>query len=275
MAMDHEPHWTELFQAFLATQGEGDPAHDLQHIQRVVLNTRQLAAQEKLGLDILLPAAWLHDCVHVAKDSPQRSQASVIAADHAITFLRQNDYPAEHLEAIHHAISAHSFSAQITPRTLEAKVLQDADRIDALGAVGLSRCLMLGGYMGSSLMSENDPFCETRTPDDARYCVDHFFAKLLTLQDTMQTAAGRDLAKERTDFLHHFLDQLKQETCLDSAPTQPSLRPDMAASLQSIYEVFEHQKTDLLLHLFAEEEAFTKPSSSCAVARPSKPSPPP
>lgn len=219
--MTNESHWTELFQAFLSTQGEGDPAHDLQHIQRVVLNTRQLAAGENLGLDVLLPAAWLHDCVHVAKDSPQRSQASVIAAERAVTFLRENNYPAEHLDAIHHAISAHSFSAKITPRTLEAAVLQDADRIDALGAVGLSRCLMLGGYMGSSLMSEEDPFCETRTPDDARYCVDHFFAKLLTLQDTMQTKAGRALAKERTAFLRYFLDQLKKETCLDSAPDSP------------------------------------------------------
>lgn len=212
-----EAHWTTLFRTFLATQEKGDPAHDLQHIQRVVLNTRQLARHEGLALHILLPAAWLHDCIHVAKDSPQRSKASVLAADHAVEFLREKAYPAQHLDAIHHAIEAHSFSANITPRTLEAKVLQDADRIDALGAIGLSRCLMLGGHMGSSLMSSHDPFCESRTPDDANYCIDHFFAKLLTLQSTMQTEAGRILAKERSDFLHHFLDQLKKETCLDSA----------------------------------------------------------
>ncbi|MFT6181254.1 MAG: hypothetical protein ACJAQT_000164 [Akkermansiaceae bacterium] len=211
-----EAHWTSIFCACLDTQEKGDPAHDLQHIERVVLNTRRLAKVENLGLEVLLPAAWLHDCVHVAKDSPQRSQASLLAADHAIQFLRENAYPAENLDAIHHAIEAHSFSAQIPPRTLEAKVLQDADRIDALGAVGLSRCLMLGGHMGSSLMNPNDPFCQSRTPDDANYCVDHFFAKLLTLQSTMQTEAGRALAKERTDFLRHFLDQLKKETCLDS-----------------------------------------------------------
>lgn len=212
-----EAHWTSIFRAFLATQEEGDPAHDLQHIERVVLNTRQLAKVENLSLEILLPAAWLHDCVHVAKDSPQRSQASVLAADQAVSFLRGNGYPTQFLDDIHHAIAAHSFSAQITPCTLEAKVLQDADRIDALGAVGLSRCLMLGGHMGSSLMSGNDPFCESRLPDDARYCVDHFFAKLLTLESTMQTEAGRLLAKERTDFLRHFLELLKKETCLDSA----------------------------------------------------------
>ncbi len=211
-----EQHWTSLFRDFLVAQEEGDAAHDLQHVERVVLNTRQLAKAENLGLEVLLPAAWLHDCVHVAKDSPRRSQASRLAADRAIEFLREQAYPSEHLDAIAHAIEAHSFSAQIEPRTLEAKVLQDADRIDALGAVGLSRCLMLGGQMGSSLMNLDDPFCESRTPDDANYCVDHFFAKLLTLQSTMQTESGRTLAADRTGFLRQFLDQLKQETGFDS-----------------------------------------------------------
>ena len=94
---------------------------------------------------------------------------------------------------------------------VEAKVLQDADRIDALGAIGLSRCLMLGGHMGSLLYNPNDPFCENRSTDDANFCVDHFFAKLLSLKDTMQTSAGKSLAKERTQFLIDFLDQLRAE----------------------------------------------------------------
>ena len=204
-------NWTTIFRAFLSTQEEGDPAHDLQHIERVVLNTRRLAEAEGLTLEILLPAAYLHDCVHVAKDSPQRSQASRLAADHAIDFLRKQHYPYEHLDSIHHAIEAHSFSANITPRTIEAKVLQDADRIDALGAVGLSRCLMLGGYMDSQLYNSDDPFCETRTPADAQFCVDHLFAKLLGLKDSMQTKAGKELAKERTKFLSDFLKQLRKE----------------------------------------------------------------
>lgn len=206
-----ESHWIEIFRSFLSKQSEGDPAHDLQHIERVVLNTRHLASIEGLTLEILLPAAYLHDCVHVAKDSPQRSQASRLAADHAVEFLQQNDYPAEHLDAIHHAIEAHSFSANITPRTIEAKVLQDADRIDALGAVGLSRCLMLGGHFGSQLYNTDDPFCESRTPEDARFCVDHFFVKLLGLKDTMQTQAGKALAEERTLYLTAFLEQLGKE----------------------------------------------------------------
>lgn len=211
MAPDQESEWIATFRAFLATQAESDPAHDSQHIERVVLNTRHLAALAGLPLEVLLPAAYLHDCVHVPKDSPLRSQASRLAADHARAFLRKKNYPAEHLDAIHHAIAAHSFSAKITPETIEAKVLQDADRIDALGAIGLSRCLMLGGHMDSLLYHESDPFCESRTPDDARFCIDHFFAKLLTLKDTMQTSAGKSLAHERTQFLTQYLEQLRSE----------------------------------------------------------------
>jgi uncharacterized protein len=212
MTPAQESEWIPTFRAFLKSQGESDPAHDPQHIERVVLNTRHLAAVEGLSLDVLLPAAYLHDCVHVPKNSPQRSQASRLAADRAIDFLCEKNYPAEYLDAIHHAIEAHSFSAHITPRTIQAKVLQDADRIEALGAIGLSRCLMLGGHMGSQLYNPIDPFCENRTPDDASFCVDHFFAKLLGLKDTMQTEAGKALAAERSRFLQQFLDQLKQET---------------------------------------------------------------
>ncbi|MFT6863159.1 MAG: hypothetical protein ACJAVK_001720 [Akkermansiaceae bacterium] len=211
MTPTQESQWITTFRAFLESQGEGDPAHDPQHIERVVLNTRHLAAVEDLALDILIPAAYLHDCVHVPKNSPQRSQASRLAADRALVFLQEQRYPAEYLEAIHHAITAHSFSAKITPETIEAKVLQDADRIDALGAIGLSRCLMLGGHMGSLLYNPNDPFCQNRATDDANFCVDHFFAKLLSLKDTMQTSAGKSLAKERTQFLNDFLDQLRTE----------------------------------------------------------------
>ena len=209
--MIHHQNWITSFRSFLSKQEESDPAHDLQHIERVVLNTRRLAEAEGISLEILLPAAYLHDCINVAKDSPQRSQASVIAADRALEFLREQNYPSEHLNAIHHAIEAHSFSANITPRTIEAKVLQDADRIDALGAIGLSRCLMLGGHIGSQLFNPDDPFCEKRSPDDANFCVDHFFAKLLTLKDTMQTEAGKKLAEKRTEFLSTFLDHLKIE----------------------------------------------------------------
>ena len=194
----------------LAAAG-GDAAHDLAHVARVVGNARTLAAAEGARLEIVLPAAWLHDCVTVPKDSPQRKEASRLAAAQAAAWLREWDWPAALLADIGHAIEAHSFSAGIAPRTIEAKVVQDADRLDALGAVGLARCLMLGGAMGRPLYAAEDPFCETRAPDDAVACVDHFYTKLLTLEATMQTEGGKKEAKRRTEFLRQFLGELKRE----------------------------------------------------------------
>lgn len=170
-----------------------------------------LGDAESADWSIVMPAAWLHDCVFVAKDSSQRKEASRLSADRAVSLLRKWGYPTSDWEAIHHAITAHSFSAAVETRTLEARVLQDADRIDALGAVGLSRCLMLGGHMGTELMSAEDPFCVEREPDDSRYSLDHFYRKLLKLETTMKTDAGRVLAKERADYLRGFLAQLQLE----------------------------------------------------------------
>ncbi|HEX7630796.1 MAG TPA: HD domain-containing protein [Lacunisphaera sp.] len=196
--------------AKLATMG-GDAAHDLEHVRRVVRNAERLAQAEGARLEIVLPVAWLHDCVSVPKDSPQRASASRLAAAQATEWLREWHWPEELLPDIAHAIEAHSFSAGIPARTLEAKVVQDADRLDALGAAGLARCLMLGGAMGRPLYVPEDPFCERRTPDDRASCVDHFYTKLLKLEGTMQTAGGREEARRRTGFLQQFLEELRRE----------------------------------------------------------------
>lgn len=189
----------------------GDAAHDLPHITRVVTTARTLAAGEGARLDIVLPAAWLHDVVAVPKDSPVRAQASRLAAAEAVRLLAGWGCDAAVLPDIAHAIEAHSFSAGIPPRTVEARVVQDADRLDALGAVGLARCLMLGAVMGRPLYDPDDPFCEHRAPDDARSSIDHFYTKLLTLAGTMQTAAGRAEAERRTLVLRRYLDELRRE----------------------------------------------------------------
>lgn len=194
----------------LAASG-GDVAHDLEHVRRVVANARALAAAEKARTEIVLPAAWLHDCVTVPKDSPQRASASRLAAAQAVSWLREWGWPEKWLPEIAHAIEAHSFSADLAPRTIEARVVQDADRLDALGATGLARCLMLGGALGRPLYAAADPFCENRPPDDRVSAVDHFYTKLLKLEGLMQTASGRREARRRTEFLQAFLAGLKRE----------------------------------------------------------------
>ncbi len=203
--------WEPRFRAFVAGQPGADPGHGPAHLERVVATAMRLAAEEGARPEIVLPAAWLHDCVHVAKDSPDRARASQLAAGHALRFLESAGYPRDCLPAIGHAIEAHSFSAGIAPRTLEAQVVQDADRLDALGAIGLARCIAVGAALGRPVYEPVDPFCRHRAPDDRGASVDHFYTKLLKLAGTMQTAAGRREAERRTGFLKTFLAQLESE----------------------------------------------------------------
>ena len=203
--------WEPRFRSFVAEQSGADPGHGPAHLERVVATALRLAAEEGARVDIVLPAAWLHDCVHVAKDSPERKQASRLAGDHALRYLEDAGYPAACLPGIHHAIEAHSYSAGIEPKTIEAKVVQDADRLDALGAIGIARCIAVGSALGRPLYQPDDPFCKLRAADDRGASVDHFYSKLLKLAGTMQTAAGRREAERRTAFLRSFIAQLESE----------------------------------------------------------------
>ncbi len=198
-------------ESFIAGRTAADPAHDLSHIKRVVNNARYLTDIEQCELQITLPAAWLHDCVQVPKDSPDRHRVSRLAADEAMRFLESLGYPEALLPAVHHAVAAHSFSAAIPVESVEAGVVQDADRLDALGAIGITRCLLTGGALGSGVYHPDDPFCEGRKPDDKAWMVDHFYAKLFKLPATMVTEAGRREAERRVQMMKGFLAELGRE----------------------------------------------------------------
>lgn len=204
--------WEARFAAFLDEQmPAADGAHDVAHVRRVVANARHLAEAEEADLMVVLPAAWLHDCVVVPKNSPDRSRASHLAAGAASDFLRASGFPPARIPAIAHAVEAHSFSAGIPPETLEAQVVQDADRLDSLGAIGIARCFITGGSLGTPFYDPVEPLPVTRTPDDRDNIIDHFYVKLLKLAGTMQTAAGRRIAEERTAVMRAYLDEFGRE----------------------------------------------------------------
>lgn len=201
----------ETFAEYLAQQITADSAHDMAHVKRVVQMARCLAEVEGADLAVVIPAAWLHDCVTLPKNAPNRHEASHLAAAEAVHFLRTIGYPEQHLDNIAHAIAAHSFSAGIPPATLEAKVVQDADRLDAIGAIGVARCLLVGGTLARPLYHPTDPFCEQRQPDDLAYTIDHFYRKLFHIGQTLHTQAARKEAVQRNAFMQAFLDQLRAE----------------------------------------------------------------
>ncbi|ELI0633389.1 HD domain-containing protein [Vibrio harveyi] len=199
------------FLQFMQQEMQTDAAHDLSHVRRVVKTARLLALQEGAELAVVLPAAYLHDCFTYPKDHPNRKQSSAIAATKAISFLESIDYPAQYHDAIAHAIESHSFSANITPNTLEAQVVQDADRLDALGAIGVTRCIQVSTLFDATLYNEHDMFAEHRELQDKRFTIDHFQTKLFKIVDTMNTKAAYEEAVKRKAFMQSYLEQLRQE----------------------------------------------------------------
>ena len=187
-----------------------DPAHDLAHLDRVWANAREIAGED-VDAPVLLAASYLHDLVNLPKDSPDRARASTRAAEAAAPILRELDFDAAQVAATRHAIVAHSFSAGIPPETEEARILRDADRLDALGAIGIARCFATSGALNRPLYDPADPFAARRAPDDAAFGLDHFRTKLLTLPEGMLTARGREIARLRARRMIRFLEELGDE----------------------------------------------------------------
>lgn len=188
-----------------------DGAHDLGHLRRVWSRARIIALDEPCDLEILLPAAIFHDLVNLPKSHPDRARASQLSAEAACHFLRADGFAEAKLSAVGHAIAAHSFSAKITPVTPEARVLQDADRLEALGAIGIARMFHVSGAMGGGLFDADDPMALHRPLDDRAFALDHIETKLLKLVDTMQTEPGRAMAAERADWMLSFRTRLLSE----------------------------------------------------------------
>lgn len=188
-----------------------DPAHDLLHLKRVVLMSTRLCQKENANLNVVLPAAWMHDIVNLPKNHPDRLKASMMAAEKAISILKETNYPQKYFNEIYHAIHAHSFSSGIVPETLEAKIVQDADRLDGLGAIGIARMMIVAGKLNRSIYSEDDPFCETRNPNDTQFSIDHFFIKLFKTAQTLQTESARMEGATRVNRMKEYLGWLALE----------------------------------------------------------------
>jgi len=188
-----------------------DSAHDFEHMMRVYKNAQKLCKKEKANEKLVLCAVLLHDIVSYPKSDKRSKNSSVDSAKKAKTILKKYDFTENEITLISDAIRDHSFSQKRTPQTIEGKILQDADRLDALGAIGIARVFTTGGLLKRPFYNIDDPFCKKRNPDDKTWTVDHFFQKLLKLESLMNTKSGKLEAKKRTRVLKEFLKQLKQE----------------------------------------------------------------
>ena len=164
-----------------------------------------------------MPAAWLHDLINVPKNDPRRSQASRLSGEAATQWLSEQGYPKEFLPEIAHAIEAHSYSAGITPTTLEAAIVQDADRLDGLGAIGVARCFAVGGLLKRRFYDALDPFGKSRSFNDLEFTIDHFYVKLFKTAQCLRTASGRAEGLRRAEFMRTYLAEFARELGI-SAP---------------------------------------------------------
>ncbi|WP_299661657.1 HD domain-containing protein [uncultured Ruegeria sp.] len=194
-----------------------DPAHDLAHLNRVWVNA-QAIADEHTNQRVLLAACYLHDLINLPKDDPERHLASKQSAAESEPILAEVGFSTTEIHATQHAIAAHSFSANIPPETPEARILRDADRLDALGAIGIARTFSVSGALGRALYDTTDPFGASRPMDDLHFSIDHWKVKLLRLPNEMLTEKGRALAQERAARMVRFLKDLSDEI---DAPLPP------------------------------------------------------
>lgn len=208
--MDH-PDLPALRAAARARTADTDPSHDWSHIERVERTARHLAREVGADERLVAAAAWLHDLVNVPKSHPARAAASRASAEAAAVLLRQHGFDAPDTARVMQAIEEHSYSRGLTCSSLESQVLQDADRLDALGAIGVLRAATCGTLMGARYYDPDDPLARQRPLDDRRQTLDHFPLKLLRLSAGFHTAAGRREAERRTRWMQAFVAQLMDE----------------------------------------------------------------
>ncbi len=193
--------------------GIDDLAHGWEHVGRVYKLALHIAEREQGDRFIVGMAALMHDLGRAAPPGATQHHAD-LSVTLATALMHDYNVPASQQEAILHAIIAHSFSRGVEPRTQEARIVRDADRLDGLGAIGVLRWAITGTIRHAPetlSYHPQDPFGQQHTLDDSHYMLDHFYSKLLRLEDTMLTETGRALAQERTAFLHSYLAEFKRE----------------------------------------------------------------
>lgn len=201
----------EKLKEYVKKEIENDAAHDFEHIIRVLKNATMIARKEKSDMVLITAAVLLHDIVSYPKSDPRSKNSSLESAEESKKILKKYDFTKDEIKIISDAIRDHSFSRGIIPQTLEGKILQDADRLDALGSIGIARTFAVGGAENRPFYNKDDPFCKKRSPDDKNWTLDHFYKKLLLLEKIMNTKTGRIMARKRIKIMKNFLDELEKE----------------------------------------------------------------
>lgn len=198
-------------EALARSRAGADPAHDFGHVSRVRAVARTLAEREGARRDVVDLAALLHELFNYPKGHRDSARSGDVCAEHAAKALRDEGAGGELTIAVAAAIRDHAFSKGVVPDALEGKILQDADRLDAIGAIGLARMWATCSSMGRPFFSDEDTFCRRREPDDKAFGLDHVYKKLLRIPETLHTATARAMAEARLSTMRTYLAALEDE----------------------------------------------------------------
>jgi len=190
---------------------KNDPSHDFEHIMRVYKNAEKICKTESVNKKLVLISVLLHDIVKKSQSRKSSKSSADLSAEKSLEILKKLNMSKLEINIITEAIRNHSFTKKKISKTIEGRILQDADRLDAIGAVGIARAFCVSGVKNRPFYNPNNPFAKKRTLNDKKWTLDHFFKKLLLLENQMNTKFGKIEARRRTIILKKFIDNLKLE----------------------------------------------------------------
>lgn len=198
-------------------------AHNLDHVMRVYNLCMMIAKyEENVDLEVLIPAALLHDIARVeeTEDKTGKIDHAVLGSELASSILKNLGYDKETTEKIKHCIIAHRYRTGNEPNSIEAKILFDADKIDAIGTVGVARTFMLSGQSGQRLTLSNsvEEYLTENTTENGRIkdlskhsALIEYEVKLKKIPNKLYTAKAKEIGNERIKFMDEFFEKLKLE----------------------------------------------------------------
>ena len=190
---------------------KNDPSHDFEHIMRVYKNAEKICNTENVNKKLVLISVLLHDIVKKSQSRKSSKSSADLSAEKSLEILKKLKMPKLEINIITEAIRNHSFTKKKISKTIEGRILQDADRLDAIGAIGIARAFCVSGVKNRPFYNPNDPLAKKRTLNDKKWALDHFFKKLLLLEKQMNTKFAKIEARKRTMILKKFIDDLKLE----------------------------------------------------------------
>lgn len=204
--------YTELIKKKIKPYFEKGGSHEFSHTQRVFENSLLISHGEKVDIDVVRAAALLHDIARSDEDCGKIKCHAEEGAIRARKILAEINFPPEKIKRVAHAIEVHRHSKNLKTETKEDEILQDADRLDALGAITVARMFSSGGKMNIPLYAPEIPF-DRKSPSYDSYSTIHGFHKkiLKITPETFKTKKAREIAKGRYKFVQEFLDRFIKE----------------------------------------------------------------